>query len=389
MQVVITSNSPGEVFTWVKPVAHALNRLGAIVDVVLTPCTFATGQESFVLRKDKNIRHIYPPEDYWKIALGKQKIHREKTGCVLFLGGDIWHARRLGKLLGFPVVMYSTKRADKNLDLIFVPNNKVKEEVAKRVAVEKIQIVGDLMLSSLCMSGLPRKSNKLAFFPGSRDHVKSLLPFFLGTAEKLAKLQPELEFVVSLSPFVENEVLQEALKARSQSLLGVRGRLIEDNCIETDLGLKIPLFRGSQYEIMETSTLAITIPGTNTAEMAFYGLPFVTVLPLNIAREIPLQGIVGLIGNIPYLGPRFKEWLILKKAPSIRFTALPNMLADKEIVPELRGFLTIDELADFVKELYLDKYRLENISKNLLSLYPKNNAANIIAEEIVRRWGDD
>lgn len=389
MQVVITTNSPGETFAWVKPVALALYKLGVKVDVVVTPCTFASGQETSFLLQQEGIRQVYPPEKYWHLALGLIKIPREKSGCVLFLGGDIMHAQRLGWLLNFPVAVYSTKRANENLDLVFVPNQKVKEEVQKRVSENKIQIVGDLMLSNLYQRNLTKNPLQIALFPGSRSHFKSLLPFFLGVAEKMTKINSKLEFVISLSPFIEKEMLQMALKKPHPLLEGVTGSIIAEGVIETSAGVKVPFFYNKQYEIMETSALALTIPGTNTAEMAFYGLPMLVILPLNIARDIPLQGLVGLLGSIPYVGAVFKEKLIWKKAASITATALPNMLANQEVVPELRGFLDVTQVAEAAFLIYQDKEKLQEISLKLKELYPKSNAAEIIAQTLVRRWGGD
>lgn len=389
VQVVITTNSPGETSAWVKPVAKALYNLGVKVDVVVTPCTFASGQETAFLLQQEAIRHVYPPDRYWSLALGRTKIPKEKSGCVLFLGGDIMHAQRLGNLLNYPVAVYSTKRANKNIDLVFVPNQKVKEEVKKRVRTDKIQIVGDLMLSNLTYGNLSKNPRQIALFPGSRHHFQSLLPFFLGVAEKMKEAQSDLEFVVSLSPFIKKTMLYQALKNQNPLLKGVTGRIIDENMLETSAGVKVPFFYNKQYEIMETSAFALTIPGTNTAEMAFYGLPMLVVLPLNIAREIPLTGLAGLIGSIPYLGLFIKERFIWKKAASITATALPNLLANQEVVPELRGFLDLNQVAEVALFIYQDKEKLHEISIKLKELYPKSNAAEIIAETLVRRWGRD
>ncbi len=385
MQVVITTNSPGEVTGWVIPVAKILHTLGADVDVVLTPCAFATGKEADVLRQTGTIRRIFSPNRYWRIALGIEKIPRDGVGCVLFLGGDIWHARRLGKLLRYPVAVYSTKRADRDLDLVFVPNENVKEQVAKRVSSEKIEVVGDLMFSGLEVLGLPRKSNQIAIFPGSRAYVKSILPFFLAIAELIKERTPDLEFVISFSDFANRDLLKEALRQANPRLGGTTGR-VERDAIVTEKGLSIPFYFGRSHEIMETSALALTVPGTNTAEMAFYGLPHVAILPFNIAREIPLEGLVGILSGIPRFGPWMKERLIWKKAPSLGFVALPNIMSKKALAPELKGFLNAENVAEFVLGLYQDKEKLAEMSQNLLTHFPKTDTAERIATSLCKRW---
>jgi len=387
LQVVITTNSPGEAAAWVKPVAKALYEQQVNVDVVVTPCTFASGQETSFLLGLEGIRTVYPPEKYWTIASGLEKLPREEQGCVLFLGGDILHARTLGRLLNYPVAVYSTGRADKHLDLVFVADNQTKAKVEKRIAKEKIEVVGDLMLSSLVKRGLPKKANQIALFPGSRNYVKSILPFFLGVAEEMKKVESDLEFVVSLSPFVTKEAITMALTEPNPRLGGVKGTLLGDETIRTASGLEVKYYKNHQYEIMESSSLALTIPGTNTAEMGFYGLPMLVILPLNIAREVPLQGVIGLIGTIPYLGPLFKEKLIWQRASSIGFTALPNRTANREIVPEIIQFLSVATLAKIALAYFHDKARLQTMTNNLRKFYPENNAHQLIADILLRRWG--
>jgi lipid-A-disaccharide synthase len=86
--------------------------------------------------------------------------------------------------------------------------------------------------------------------------------------------------------------------------------LARPGVVETDGGLRIQAYRGRQYDLMSVSDLAITIPGTNTVELSFFGVPMVVALPLNHPERIPLEGLVGLIGNLPKLGKEVKRRIL-------------------------------------------------------------------------------
>jgi lipid-A-disaccharide synthase len=82
--------------------------------------------------------------------------------------------------------------------------------------------------------------------------------------------------------------------------------------------VRVSAYQGLQYDIMQASDLAITIPGSNTAEMAGLGLPMVVALPLNKPESLPLEGIPGLIGRIPVFGPSLKRAAVLKAAARVK-----------------------------------------------------------------------
>ena len=95
MNVAIFSNSPGELFSWVRPVCYALrDRLSAVnIHIYLTPCQYATGEEVNVVKSFPNVVQVFTPSQtlaqIWSPTLLPDR--------VVFLGGDPMYAKRLAK----------------------------------------------------------------------------------------------------------------------------------------------------------------------------------------------------------------------------------------------------------------------------------------------------
>ncbi|MFW6389571.1 MAG: sugar synthetase, partial [Halanaerobiales bacterium] len=114
----------------------------------------------------------------------------------------------------------------------------------------------------------------------------------------------------------------------------------------------------------QVTDLALTIPGTNNLELAYFGTPMIVLLPLNKPEDIPLEGVVGLIGEIPYLGKLLKQKLVPKIAARTDYVALINIIAEKRIAPEIRGIISPEDLVERVN------YYLEN-KKELKAMQPR------------------
>ena len=69
-------------------------------------------------------------------------------------------------------------------------------------------------------------------------------------------------------------------------------------------------------------------------------LPLLMVLPLNNPEQFVFDGLAQLIFKIPVIGP-FLRFILIKilliKKPLL---ALPNIMAKKEIVPEIISYFT-------------------------------------------------
>jgi lipid A disaccharide synthetase len=102
---------------------------------------------------------------------------------------------------------------------------------------------------------------------------------------------------------------------------------------------------------MRRAGAAVTIPGTNTAELAALGIPMLLVLPAYRLHALPLPGLPGHLGGLPVIGPAIKECVARLYLRTRRFWAHPNRLAGSLLVPELVGRITSEEIADGLAHL--------------------------------------
>jgi len=402
---MITVNSPGEVSGWLKPTVKALKALWREIEIVvfIPPCTFASGVEQAVVEKMPEVSLVVKPHEVVSfVLLGKfpANFTPAKQGIVLFLGGDLTYAKLIAKRLKYPAVAYTEGFANwiKSFQFFAEPYPKMQEKLLTQgVPREKVFMIGNLMLdaakaelsSSEVRQRLKIKDRPLILLlPGSRPgHVRYFAPFLMRVAELIREKIPEAAFVLSISPFVSDFQLQEVLNSeeaaeyegRSSFVFGkeVDGATAWDKpgLITTTEGLEISALRNHQYNLMAAADLAVTIPGTNSIELSFFGVPMIVAMPLNRLEIIPLEGIPGLIGALPVVGKLLKQWLIPKLATKIKYTAWPNMLAEDELVPEIRGILTPKDLAEVAFELLADPIKREEISLKLKVLVGETGAA--------------
>ena len=76
--ILILSNGPGEITTWVRPVVQALREQSqnqsfpARISLVLSPCPNATGKEVNIARSYPEIDRVQGAEYFWQfLLLGK------------------------------------------------------------------------------------------------------------------------------------------------------------------------------------------------------------------------------------------------------------------------------------------------------------------------------
>jgi lipid-A-disaccharide synthase len=139
---------------------------------------------------------------------------------------------------------------------------------------------------------VPEGKRVVVLMPGSRGkEIKFLLPPMLESAEIMAERSPEFHFVLPLAHTVNRQLIDEKLA-----------------CYKVD----VSIVEGMTYEVLKVGDLAFIASGTATLEAAILGTPMVVVYKGTT--------ITYLIGSM------------LVKLPSF---SLPNIVADKQIVPEL------------------------------------------------------
>jgi lipid-A-disaccharide synthase len=127
----------------------------------------------------------------------------------------------------------------------------------------------------------------------------------------------------------------------------------------------------------EKYDLIISLTGTNTAINAALGIPMLVLLPFNDPGLIPFTGLFGLISDIPFGGRLFKKLLLQSSLRKMRYISIPNLKAGRKIVPELRGFLTPEQVAGEAERLLLNIAEREQMRRELPVFIGKPGAQNI------------
>ncbi|MEA1964963.1 MAG: hypothetical protein U9O41_07565 [Candidatus Aerophobetes bacterium] len=407
--VFIVTNSPGELVGWVKPLVGSLKKKtsGIKIVVVITPCQYASGMEKEVAESFPEVDYVMSKGEYFKylfLNLKPPELHlsASRRGVVLFLGGDPLYALFLSKRLGFPAMAYTHRlRYKRFFKRFMVLNNKIREKfIEKGARSEKVVVVGDLVKDAVQPLVSKEKlsqflhinpdSLSVSIFPGSRPWiVRYMTPLFLRVCELIKEKFPKIQFFLILSPFVGKEELTNLTKDKLSKVFPVNPAKLkkeEDQWkLITESGLKVLVIKENQYEVMSMSTIAITIPGTNTGELSFLGVPMVVTVPLNKPEAIPLDGLPGLIGSVPLVGTSIKRLIVRKYNKNVKFTAAPNRYAGKKIVPEVRGVVQAEDVAKEAIELLKDTDSLHRISAQLKELFPPHNSSDKLAEIILNK----
>lgn len=397
----------------------------AALRVCLTPCNFATGAEEAVVRSIPGVTSVYTPRETvaWAL-LGKRPRDMEQggPGVVLYLGGDQFYAAALGRRTGWPAFAYTEGRAahQGRFRRFFVPDEKARQRaLASGAAPDRVHVVGDLMLDGLtprwpagearARLGLEEAASVVGLFPGSRRHeVVNAFPGFLQVAAALQSRRRGVRFAAALSPFVTPDVLVEALGTGGlftpppdklvEQLFGDGGpgdgypwspehRTARVEWVSVAAaegtaarGVEVLLVRGAPFDVAAMSDVVMTIPGSNTAELAGLGVPMVVVLALDRLQEMPLEGLPGLIGGIPVLGPALRRKAIAHLDRKTPFLAWPNRRAGRMVTPEIRRpTLEPQAVADEVAALLDDEERRRGIAETLQQLMGPPGAARAIA----------
>ena len=157
LTVVFISNGPGELTTWVKPLAEELHRSLSLrpyepnasisLKLVLVPCPNATGNEKEVATSWKLFEKVTAAKDFWTVLINPKKFgYWPKEGIVVFLGGDQFWSVLLAARLKYKNITYSewiTRWPFWN-DRIAAMSPQVKTILSKKLK-KRCVVVGDLM----------------------------------------------------------------------------------------------------------------------------------------------------------------------------------------------------------------------------------------------------
>lgn len=197
--------------------------------------------------------------------------------------------------------------------------------------------------------GVPVESRIVAVLPGSRHgEAGRHMPDLIRAAEEIAK-RHEVTFVLALAPGFGIE----------QSSFWERIR-----------GSSIKWIEGSTWDTLAQSEVALAASGTVTIEAALLGVPMVTFYRVNA-----LSWMIG-------------RWLV--KAP---FLSMVNLVAEREVVPELiQHDMTVERLAQEASKLLDDAGARERMKAGLAEVAEKlktrRDPMETAAEWVARVWSE-
>lgn len=374
--IVITSNSPGEVAAWVRRTAAHLEKVNSgqfRVIVALVPCPYASGAEAEVAASLPGVSIVLKPGQTLRLMLGLFKEFKfRKRGVVVFLGGDLLHAKILAWRLQYKSVAYAVRYNYllPHFDKVAASDTSLAGEL-EEAGVKDVVSIGNLSIDGV-FSEVDREANihskakegwKIGLFPGSRFlHTKIALGVFLRVAALIKTRYPQTSFVLSVSPFVSKARLESALyHPISLGLPTAKGKLIRSDCILVDCqqedegtagrSFEVEVLWSHPYQAIAEIDMALTIPGTNTGELGSCGKPM--VVGLSADASLPRGGIGGLLENAP-LFSKIKRYLRLRSYARHGFAAIPNRIASRQVVPEVLVKKDISVLAqpifDWIEE---------------------------------------
>jgi lipid-A-disaccharide synthase len=189
----------------------------------------------------------------------------------------------------------------------------------------------------------------LGFFPGSRDmEIKRILPEYLESAKKFD--EDKYEILISKSHTVNNKLFFEIINKSNLK--------------------NIKIIDGYNYDMMKLCDFLVITSGTATLEAAMIGTPFVIVY-----KTSPISFFIG------------------SKIVKIKYIGLPNIIANKLIVPELiQKNANGEVIAEFIKKYLMNSSlyekttnELSRISHILGDKYASKEMADIIEEFLNER----
>lgn len=375
MRLLLTANSPGEMAGWVRPLVKAWRSRGlGPADLLLLPCAFATGQEERVARELEGVDRVYRPKDYARLLLRDGRDYRD--GVLLHLGGDLMYSSLLSWRWKLNAWSYLWTRPWWNSAFAgFFTKDEwgVRWLQKRRVPREKIHLLGDLVLDAVrqevSQPDEERRAFQISYLPGSRAvEVKSLTPLLLEVHALLLEKHPGLRGILHLSPYLPQDQVETLLQSDPDPAFGGRrGRL--EHGILTAGSAQLEIATSDGYQRLSRSMVALSIPGTKTAEAGFLRTPVVTMTPLNRPEHLPSIGLVGLLDFLPG-GNRLKGRLMLRLKPTIGLLAHPNILAGRALLPEILDSVDARGLAAVVSQALSSEGLLGEVRAELARLYP-------------------
>jgi lipid-A-disaccharide synthase len=356
-ELVVVLNGPGELSAWFHPFLAALRQRAPHVRLscALVPCVFASGREGTVLRAMSGVDAVAEPRQTLRYIMGGPPpagFQRHGRGIVLHLGGDVLLSVLLARRHGYRLLAYAerTLRFERSFERIFLVH-------PLPSLTSRYEVIGDLMVDAARMRcptrrpGTPERPT-IGLFPGSRDYqARHMVPFLVRAAGVLSASLPGARFMLARADYIPVERLKQMAADRNGLVMEHDVARWEDDgaggVLVSERGVRLEV--RSAAEVMAEARLVVTIPGSNTGELAALGVPMIVVIPSYHGEVHPAPGVLGHLGRIPLLGRWVKRPLMHLWVRYLRYVSIPNRRAGRALVPEVIGRLTAADVAGLIR----------------------------------------
>ena len=172
-------------------------------------------------------------------------------------------------------------------------------------------------------NGRASSATTITLLPGSRScEVRRLLPVMVKLAQLIKEKKPETQFIILAASSLMEKEIEKILKKKKISLRVTREK---------------------KYDLIKSSTFALTASGTATVEIAILERPMIIFYKVS-----------------PF------AYLFLKKMVKLPYIGMVNIIAKKEIVPEfIQGRANAEKILPTALALLEQREKREKMSEQL------------------------
>jgi len=410
LAIIFVSNGPGELATWVKPLAEELHKQIALrprentssisLNLVLVPCPNATGHEKLSAKKWLQFEKIIKAKNFWKLLFKPNEFGSwPSKGLVIFLGGDQFWSVLLSARLGYLHMTYAEWIARWPFwnDRIVAMSDSIVKKLPRQIQ-NRCSVIGDLTadLTETAKIDNPLPSGKwIALMPGSKStKLKIGIPFFLDVADKISKSMPNCKFLIPLAPTTNIDEIKyfgsgknpisKQYKSGVKSINRAKNKEARGILITNNSTMILVQEKHPAYSDLSQCDIALTTVGANTAELGSLNIPMIVVVPTqHILVMDAWDGLLGLIARLPILKWCLGLLISFVKLRKKGFMAWPNISAKRMIVPERIGHITTTQIAEETIDWLNSPSRLAGQKKDLQALRGEKGATKKFCQEII------